>query len=133
MRIAPVLFLTLLSASIALVGCTNTEGSYIITGVKRPEAKPENVKLYLTAPANFDVIGLVSSQGDGWSDQGKQDAAIEELKEQAAKIGANGLLLAGTGQKTGSAGGALMGTTFLAVNEDYKTASAQAIWVYNPN
>jgi hypothetical protein len=53
------------------------------------------VTLYLEPPAEFEVIGLVSaSSGAGWSEQGSVDYAVKELKKQAARLGANGLLLA---------------------------------------
>ena len=47
------------------------------------------------------MIGLVEASSDsGWTDQGSQDYAVAELKKQAAKIGANGVLLTTSGTQT---------------------------------
>lgn len=49
----------------------------------------------------FEVIGLVSASSDaGMTEQGSLDYAIEELKKQAAKLGANGVLLVSSGEST---------------------------------
>jgi hypothetical protein len=83
---------------VALVasGCA-ASGSAIVTGSKRPPLSLEQVVLYLEPPAKFEVIGLVSaSSHSGWSDQDKVDHAIRELKHQAARLGANGLILSPT-------------------------------------
>ena len=81
-----------------LAGCAS--GSAIVTGNTRPPSDPTQVKLYLEPPANYEVIGIVKGSSDmGWTEQGSVDYAIEELKKQAAKLGANGVLLQSTGQK----------------------------------
>lgn len=77
-----------------LVGCstTYTSGNYIITGEARPATLPESVKVYSVAPANSQQIGLVR----GFvmvPDQKGLAACVIELKKQAAKIGANGIII----------------------------------------
>tara|TARA_R110002167_G_scaffold340041_2_gene547920 strand:- start:2715 stop:3107 length:393 start_codon:yes stop_codon:yes gene_type:complete len=76
-------------------------GSYIITGKVRAPINFKLVQLYIDAPENYETIGLVKSSSDaGWTEQGSQDYAVQELKKQAAKIGANGVLLITTGENT---------------------------------
>ena len=76
-------------------------GSSIVTGEKRAPIDFNLVKLYLETPANYEVIGLVKASSDaGWTEQDSVDSAIEELKKQAAKLGANGVLLMATGEQT---------------------------------
>ena len=85
--------------ALSLVACAS--GSAIVTGTKRPPLDPSQVKLYLEAPAKFEVIGTVYALSDaGWTEQGSHDYAIQELKNQAAKLGANGVLLETTGETT---------------------------------
>jgi len=86
---------------VALVITACTSGTAIITGVTREPITAGQVKIYLESPAEFEVIGLVSASSDaGWTEQGSLDYAIEELKNQAAKLGANGVLLIATGDRT---------------------------------
>lgn len=82
-----------------LVACAS--GSSIVTGTKRAPLNSNEVKLYLDVPASFDVIGIVSASSDaGWTEQGSQDYAVQELLRQAANLGANGVILETVGEKT---------------------------------
>jgi len=73
-------------------------GSAVVTGTKRPPLDSSQVRLYSEEPSRFEVVGMVNAASDsGWTAQGSQNYAIEELKKQAAKIGANGIVLASPG------------------------------------
>lgn len=81
----------------ALFGCAT--GSAIVTGKARPAIAPTEVKIYLDPPSQYETIGIVEASSDvEFSTQAAQDRAINELKSQAAKIGANGVLLMDTGE-----------------------------------
>lgn len=115
-------------AFLALGGCAS--GSAIVTGTTRTPLTPEQVTIYLEPPADFEVIGLVSASSDaGWTEQGSVDYAIRELKQQAAQLGANGVLSVSSGERpTTTVGG--YGTGFLyAVPVTAKTVQAKAIFV----
>ena len=88
------------------------------------------MKLYLEAPKTYEGIGIVNASSDaGWTEQGSVDYAIEELKKQAAKLGANGVLIASTGEQTSTIIGGY-GTGYLyAVPVTAKTVSGKAIFV----
>ena len=91
--------LLLAVAVLALAACAS--GTAIVTGNIRDPVAPEQVKIYLEPPAAFETIGLVSaSSGAGLTQHGSVDYAIEELKKQAAKLGANGVLLVSSGEHT---------------------------------
>ena len=82
----------ILAITLLLVGCAS--GSTILTGEKRAPIDPAQVKLDLDPPSNYETIALVeAASGSGWSEQDSQDYAVEELKKQAAQVGANGVLL----------------------------------------
>ena len=86
-------------AVLAIAACAS--GSSLVTGNRRAPVAPELVKIYLDPPPAFEVIGLVNaSSNSGWTEQGDLDYAIEELKKQAAKLGANGVLLVSSGETT---------------------------------
>jgi hypothetical protein len=79
-----------------LVGCAT--GSSIVTGKVKPAISPGEVKIYLDPPSQYDTIGIVEASSDvEFSTQAAQDRVINELKAQAAKIGANGVVLINTG------------------------------------
>ena len=109
----------LFSYFLILVGCAT--GSHIITGEVRPAIEPNEVKLYLDPPSEYETIGIVEASSDvELSSQAMQDRAIQELKSQAAQIGANGVLITNTGNES-------------KVSGDYsyeaKTARGKAIFV----
>jgi hypothetical protein len=115
-------------AVLGIAACAS--GSAIVTGNTRAAIAPEQVLIYLEPPADFEVIGLVSAKSDaGWTEQKSLDYAIKELKKQAAKLGANGVLLGSTGEATstiivGQGTGYVYGVPVTA-----KTVQGRAIFV----
>jgi len=86
-------FLSLLTLPVVLFGCST--GSHVVTGQQLPEIEVDQVTVFEEAPAfDYDVIGTVRASSDGgFSEDSRKEKAVEELKEQAAKIGANGVIL----------------------------------------
>ena len=77
-----------------LAGCADTRT--VMVGTPRPAIRPESVRVYQMPPRRFDRIAILnSSGGTSWifADQPSMDLAISRLREQAAKVGANGILL----------------------------------------
>jgi hypothetical protein len=111
-----------------LVGCAT--GSSIVVGKVRDPIDPSKVKLYLEAPANYEVIGIVKASSDaGWTEQDSVNYAVEELKNQAAKLGANGVFIETTGQQTSTIIGG-QGTGYLyTIPVSEQTVSGKAIYV----
>lgn len=120
-----------LFAVLAMAACSS--GSAIVTGTPRPRVAPAMVKLYLEPPAKFEVIGLVSASSDaGWTEQGSLDYAMAELKKQAAKLGANGVLILATGETTSTmVFGQGTGAVY-SVPVTGKTVQGRAIFVTEP-
>ena len=117
-----------LSFLVALLGCAT--GSSIVTGKVRPAISPSEVKIYLDPPSQFETIGMVEASSEvEFSSQAAQDRAINELKKQAAKIGANGVLLLNTGNTSGDMAGFYSGGVFYAGASQTKTATGRAIFV----
>jgi hypothetical protein len=114
--------------TLLLVSCAS--GSAIVTGTKRDPIDIKQVKLYLEPPAKYEVVALVSASSDaGWTEQGSVDYAVEELKNQAAKLGANGVLLEATGETTSTVVGGY-GTGYIyAIPVTAKTVKGKAIYV----
>lgn len=73
-------------------------GTAIVTGAKREPTNPATIRLVHTMPEGADVIARVEASSDGgFTEQGSLDYAVEELKKQAAKVGANALVITSTG------------------------------------
>lgn len=115
--------------ALILAGCAS--GSALVTGEKRTPIDPGQVKLYLEAPSSYEIIGIVNASSDaGWTEQGDHDYAVQELKNQAAKLGANGVLLETTGEKTSTTVGGYGTGYFYAIPVTAKTVSGKAIYVH---
>ncbi len=84
--------------------------SHVMIGQARPPISPDQVQIYTQPPSShYEPIARLdtSSQGSfSFTAQRKTDAVIGRLKAEAAKLGANGVLLEGIGdQASGSVGG----------------------------
>src|ERR1700690_1026442 len=89
-------------AALLFVGCASS--SHIVVGKTRTPISPSQVKLYLSPPTNFEEVAILNaSSKHSWAmtDQRKVDKAIERLKVEAGKLGANGVLLREAGDQYG--------------------------------
>jgi hypothetical protein len=117
-----------LFAILLLAGCAS--GSSIVVGEVREAIDPNQVELYLEIPETYEVIGIVTASSDaGWTEQGSVDYAVEELKNQAARVGANGVLIESTGSQNSTVVGGY-GTGYIyAVPVTAKSVTGKAIYV----
>jgi hypothetical protein len=80
----------------------------VMLGPARPAISPDEVKIYWSPPAAYEpVADLNASSHTVFKPGGQQamDKVIAELKVEAAKLGANGLMLEGfSDAQTGSIG-----------------------------
>ncbi len=93
-------------AASALAACAPS--THVIVGEVHPPTTPDQVKVYSHPPANFQEIAILdasSKSAFGPGGQKSVDKVIERLKLEAAKLGANGLILEGfSDAETGSVG-----------------------------
>lgn len=90
--------LTLLAALLA--GCASTH--HVMLGQARPAIDPAQVKVYQVPPKRYEEIARLDAKSAvGFGTQGQINAAIDRLAREAAKLGANGVILLGVDQ-TGS-------------------------------
>ena len=92
--------------AVLLTACAT---SHVMLGKARPPISPDQVQIYdHPPPGPYQEIARLdtSSQGSfSFTAQGKTDAIIRRLKSEAAKLGANGVLLEGIAdQVSGSIG-----------------------------
>jgi hypothetical protein len=123
-----------LSTIVLLLGSC-ASGSVVLTGQARQPVSAAVVKLYTQAPAEYEVIGLVKASSEmGWTDQGSLNYAMEELKKQAGKLGANGVLIDSMGEKAGTSSGSFVpnpggGGVFIYQSDSTQVVSGKAIYV----
>ena len=84
-----------------LVGCAS--GSALVTGTVRPPIEDfTTVALLTEMPDGAEQIAIVKASSDsGWNQQQSLDYAVEELKKQAAKVGANAVVITDRDTTTG--------------------------------
>ncbi|MGO9037820.1 MAG: hypothetical protein ACLPX1_06390 [Steroidobacteraceae bacterium] len=108
--------LIVLAAWLALGVAACAPSSHIVVGTVRPAISPSDVKIYLQPPPAFEEIAVLNASADsmfGTGGQGTVDKVIQRLKEEAAKLGANGVILEGmSDQQTGAIGGGSGSTSF---------------------
>ena len=96
-----------LAATAAVTACAPS--SHVLVGKARPPISPEQVKIYTHVPdTSFEEIAVLdasSKSAFGTGGQKTVDKVIERLKVEAAKLGANGVILEGfSDSETGSIG-----------------------------
>ena len=89
-----------------LYGCSTS--SHVLIGKARPPISPDSVRVYVQPPSKYEQIATLNSSSQGSfaiTSQQNMDKAIERMKNEAAKLGANGILLQGVADtQSGSVG-----------------------------
>lgn len=120
----PAFFVFSMVSALILSGCAS--GTALVTGTQRSAPNADEVIIYTEAPEKYEVIGIVTASSDcGWTEQGDLNCAIAELKKQAAKIGANGIILESV--STINSGGVISYGVYIPVTA--KNVSGKAIYV----
>jgi hypothetical protein len=127
----PLRSLVLSGLFLALLGCATD--AVIVTGVARPPISPAEVKIYSQPPPGFQEIAILNaSKSVAFTTGGQKtvDKVIEGLKEQAAKLGANGVLLEGfSDRQTGALGGG-SGSTSVSGNSAVGVGVGGSLGIY---
>lgn len=124
--------------ALAASACTIMDTSVIPVGEKRSPTDPQKVAIYASPPAKFQEVAIISVTAghDFRSEQGLTDSAIERLKLEASKVGANGVILKSTEKPSGGAvaiampmGNGMVGAVSSSGSRGGKTLSGIAIFV----
>lgn len=104
-----------------LGGCTSSQ--VLVTGRLHPALAPAQVQVYLEPPPSSyeEIADLTAASGGSFkiTASGKADAVIERLKREAAKLGANGILLHGVADRQGGSASASVGTDWDSGHSPY--------------
>ena len=129
-----------MALAVSLAGCVS---SHVLVGNPRPPISPDQVHVYLQPPAQSQQIALLQSSSRAAfaiGAQARTDKVIERLKNEAASLGANGIVLQGLDDQQGGAVGvdsahvASSGraATAVGVSTGVFSKSGTAIAVYVP-
>jgi cell division protein FtsW (lipid II flippase) len=93
--------------------------SHVLVGTSRPPISPDSVRVYLEPPPQYEQVASLdaSSQGSfAITSQQNMDKAIDRMKQEAAKLGANGILVQGAYDFTSGSIGTGVGTSSYSGN-----------------
>jgi len=115
-----------------LLSCVSTATTMLNPASKRPPITPDRVVIYTSkdnVPGKYEEVALLTSQGD-YIVAG-DDKFYQSFRQEAAKIGANGVIIAPiedptTGQKVGSA---ILGAFLIPTTMANRKTQATAIYV----
>lgn len=116
--------------AVALAGCVSTSVTHLDSGVRLAPTTPDAVVLYRSAsqvPGPYREIALLDSSGD--VDLTSPAQMYKSMREQAAKIGANGVIL---GEVINPSSGAQVASWVFGTPADRRT-QAVAIFVTAPS
>lgn len=94
---------TVAAAALLLAACAT---SALVTGRVRPPIDPALVRVYYTPPVGFEEIARLDTASGPFTygEQNKMNSVLAKMRKEAAKLGANGVLLVGTDDGYGGGG-----------------------------
>ncbi len=126
-------FAVVVSATLFFAGCASS--SYTIVGRVREPIDPGDVEIYTSPPRHYEEIALLdaSSVGSfGRPSMAGENEAIYKMKEDAAKLGANGVLLTGISDRYGGSLGVGVGGFGVSGGRHHVTAGGGSVAVGGP-
>ena len=115
-----------------LGGCSTS--SHVMLGNARPPVSPESVRIYTQPPPQYEQIAhldATSQASFAITSQQNMDKAIARLKEEAAKLGANGVLLQGVTDQQSGAIGTGVGNSSYSGNSAVGVGVGGSFGIYN--
>lgn len=102
--------------------------SYVLVGKQHAPVSPDQVRVLLQPPQNYETIAILQTSDRGklcFTAQCRTNKVMDRLKDQAAKLGANAILLQGIGsQYVGS-----VGTSFGTATYGHGFASGSGVGI----
>jgi hypothetical protein len=123
--------LMLAAAALVLAACATD--SIVLTGTARPAISPAEVRIYSQPPAVFEEIAILNaSKSSAFTTGGQKtvDKVVEGLKEEAAKIGANGIILEGFSDRQTGAVGSGVGSSSVSSNSAVGVGVGGSLGIY---
>ena len=123
----------MLAGGAALVLAACATDSIVLTGTARPAITPAEVRIYSQPPAVFEEIAILNASKNSAFTTGGQktvDKVVEGLKVEAAKIGANGIILEGFSDRQTGAVGSGVGSSSVSSNSAVGVGVGGSLGIY---
>jgi len=122
-------FVLVAVVSALLAGCAS--GSALVIGQTRPAIEDHTTVSILTEmPDGAEEIAVVKASSDsGLTQQGSLDYAVDELKRQAAKVGANAVVLTGRDTSSQVVGVPVYGGGTVVTSSEVEVVQGIAVWI----
>jgi hypothetical protein len=107
--------------------------SVVVVGNQRAALSPAEVKIYSHPPSAFEEIAVLNASSSSMFTTGGQktvDKVIAGLKEQAAKLGANGIILEGFSDSQTGALGTGVGSSSSSYNSAVGVGAGGSFGIY---
>jgi hypothetical protein len=114
-----------------LTACTSS--AFILVGAARPPISAVDVKIYAQPPPAFEEVAVLNAYSHSVFQPGGQhsiDKVIARLKEQAAKLGANGIILGDFSDEQTTSVGTGVGTDSYTHNSSISLGAGAAVGVF---
>lgn len=126
-----------ITALVLLGACASTDK--LMLGEARAPIDPSEVRIYRTPPPGaIDIAEIDASSAIGFGTKGQDTAVMDRLRQEAAALGANGLLVLGRGNSRSPVGMSVGGASYgrnsavgvgIGIPTTQKKATAVAIYV----
>jgi hypothetical protein len=124
--------LTIFTAIAAIAACAASQ-SFVLTGTARPPISPSEVRIFSQPPPIFQEIAILNASSNSVLTPGGQqtvDKVITRLKEQAAKLGANGIILEGFSDRVTGSLGTGVGSSSVSSNSAVGVGVGGSLGIY---
>src|ERR1700683_3748693 len=114
-----------------LCACAST--TQVMVGTTRPAISADQVKAYPAPPPKFEDIAILDASAKrafGTGGQRSVDKVVARLKDQAAKLGANGLILEGFSDRQSASIGTGVGSESYSGNSAVGVGAAGSFGVF---
>jgi hypothetical protein len=121
-----------IAAAVFQTACATS--SHLLIGSPRAPISPESVKVYLQPPPKYEQIATIDAGSQGSlavTGQQNLDKAIERMKREAAKLGANGILLQGVEDRQSASIGTGVGNSSYSGNSAVGVGVGGSFGIYN--
>lgn len=102
-----------LCAALALAACASAPQAIVMTGTARPPIPPEQVLILSAPPPQFQDIAILHASGKSVNpgSQAAFEKVVLRLKQEAAQVGANAVILEGFSDRQTASIGTGVGST----------------------
>jgi uncharacterized lipoprotein YajG len=120
------------AAMAAVAGCSTS--SHVLIGTPRAPIEPASVRIYTVPPPKYEQIATLDATSQGslaLTSQQNMDKAIERLKREAARLGANGVLLQSVQDRQSGSIGTGVGSTSYGGNSSVGVGGGGSFGIYS--